>query len=137
MQILNKITIKGVCGKLENYPNMEEGVDLIQVIGNVRDKEEIKTQYGESWKLKGEFKAINLTTKEDFFSAACFLPSLAEQLIVNQLELVEGGAVQFAFVIGIRSAKNAVGYEYTVKPLIAPAENNALTLIEKQIKQLT
>lgn len=135
MQLLNKITIKGICGDLEGaVTEQKPNLDIAQIIGIVKDKEEIKGQYGSSWKLKGEFKAVNLVTKEPFYSAACFLPGLASDLVVNQLQDVGDNAVQFAFIIGIKYAKNKVGYEYSVKPLIQPAENNALTLIENQIK---
>lgn len=134
MQLLNKITIKSVCGELEGaVTEAKPTLDIAQIIGIVKEKEEIKGQYGSSWKLKGEFKAINLITKEPFYSANCFLPGLASDLVVNQLQDVGDNAVQFAFVIGIKYAKNKVGYEYSVKPLIKPSENNALTLIENQI----
>lgn len=134
MQLLNKITVKTVCGDLENaVTEVKPVLDIIQVIGIVKDKEKITTNLGDSWKLKGEFKAINLVTKEAFYSANCFLPGLASDLVVNQLSNEGDNAVQFAFIIGIKYAKNKVGYEYSVKPLIKPAENNALNLIEQQI----
>lgn len=135
MELLNKITIKGVCGELEGaVTESKPTLDIVQIIGIVKDKEEIKGQYGVSWKLKGEFKAVNLVTKDQFYSANCFLPGLAQDLVLSQLQDIGDNAVQFAFVIGIKYAKNKVGYEYLVKPLIKPAENNALTLIENQIK---
>ncbi len=135
MQLLNKITIKAVCGDLENAVTQEKPtLNICQVIGVVKDKEKITGQYGDSYKLKGEFKAVNLITKEQFYSANCFLPGLANDLVVNQIDSTGDNAVQFAFVIGIKFAKNKVGYEYSVQPLIKPAENNALNLIENQIK---
>lgn len=134
MQLLNKITIKAIVGDLENsVTDTKPNLNIAQIIGVVRDKELIKGQYGDSYKLKGEFKAINLVTKEQFYSANCFLPGLANDLVINQLQDVGDNSVQFAFIIGIKYAKNKVGYEYTVQPLIKPSENNALTLIENQI----
>jgi len=135
MQLLNKITIKSVCGDLENAVTPDKpNLNIVQIIGIVKGKEKIPGQFGESTKLKGEFKAINLVTKEEFYSANCYLPGLASDLVENQLDPVSDNAIQFAFIIGIKYAKNKVGYEYTVQPLIKPAENNALTLIENQIK---
>ncbi len=135
MQLLNKITVKAVCGDLEDAVTAERpSLDIMQVIGVVKDKEKITGQYGDSYKLKGEFKAVNMVTKEPFYSANCFLPGLANDLVVNQMDGTSDNAIQFAFVIGIKYAKNKVGYEYSVKPLIQPAENNALNLIENQIK---
>ncbi len=140
MQILNKITVKAVCGELKNLFTLEEKQagkdrDIMKVIGNVKNREEIKGQYGTSWKLKGEFKAVNIQTGEEFFSGACFLPGLAEELVIGQMDDIGDNSIQFAFIIGIKPAENKVGYEYIVKPLIKPAENNALTLIESKIKE--
>ena len=136
MQILNKITVKGVCGDLdgavtESKPNL----NIAQIIGVVKDKEEVKGQYGTSYRLKGEFKAKNLVTKEDFYSANCFLPGMAEDLVVNQMDPAGANELQFAFIIGIKFSKaSKTNYEFTVQPLIKPAENSALTMIESQIK---
>lgn len=134
MQILNKITIKAVCGELKGKLNGNAEMELIKVIGNVKNREEIKGQYGTSWKLKGEFKATNIETNEEYFSGACFLPGLAEELVIGQMDDIGDNSIQFAFIIGIKAAENKVGYEYVVKPLIKPAENNALALIESKIK---
>jgi hypothetical protein len=134
MEILNKITVKGVCGELENKLGDLKEMAVMKVIGIVKDKEEVKGQYGTSFRLKGEFKAINLSNKQEYFSANCFLPGLAEDLVIGQMDPQGDNAVQFAFVIGIKAAKNKVGYEFSVMPLIKPAENNALMLIEKQME---
>lgn len=136
MQILNKITMKSVCGELQGILEARQATDIdtMTIIGVVKGKEEVPGQYGISWRLKGEFKAKNMMTKEDFYSGSCFLPSLAEDLILGQMDPQGENALQFAFVIGIKAAKNKVGYEYSVKPLIKPSDNNALMLIEKQIQ---
>lgn len=137
MEILNKITVKGVCGELEGKLGDLKEMAVMKIIGVVKDKEEVKTQYGTSWRLKGEFKATNMQTKTEYFSANCFLPGLAEDLVVGQMEPHADNALQFAFVVGIKAAKNAKGYEYSVIPLIRPAENNALMLIEKQMEEFS
>lgn len=133
MEILNKITVKGVCGELEGKLGDLKEMAVMKVIGIVKDKEEVTGQYGVSYRLKGEFKAIDMMTKNEYFSANCFLPGLAENLVINQMDPQGDNAVQFAFVIGIKAAKNKVGYEFSVMPLIKPSENNALMLIEKQM----
>lgn len=133
MEILNKITIKGVCGELEDKLGDNKDMNVAKIIGIVKDKEAVVGQYGTSYRLKGEFKATNLMTKNEYFSANCFLPGLAEDLVVGQMDPQGENAIQFAFIIGIKAAKNKVGYEFTVQPLIKPAENNALMLIEKQM----
>lgn len=135
MQIVSKISPKSVCGELkgtlENLGKQE--LDVMRVIGITKKKEAFTGQFGVSWRLQGEFKALNLTTKEEYYSPECFLPGLAESLITNQMDDAGENAIQFAFIIGIKAADNKVGYEFTVKPLIKPAENSALAMIEKNL----
>ena len=127
MEILNKITVKAVCGELK----CDKPQDLCVIIGVVRSSEEVKGIYGTSHRLVGEFKATNLKTQETFFSGNCFLPAIAESLVIGQLDV--DNAIQIAFKIGIRPANNKAGYEYTVKPLIEPAQNNPLAMLESKI----
>lgn len=128
--------MKSVCGDMEGVLEAKKvsDLDIMKVLGVVKEKEAVTGQYGTSYRLKGEFKAHNMITKEEFYSGSCFLPGLAEDLVTGQLDPHGENALQFAFIIGIKAAKNKVGYEYSVKPLIKPAENNALLLIEKQIE---
>lgn len=133
MEILNKITIKGICPDIETVLGDQKEKAIARIIGIVKDKEEVLGPYGKSYRLKGEFKATNLINKNEFFSSACFLPGLAEDLVLGQMDPQADNAIQFAFIIGIKAAKNKAGYEFSVQPLIKPAENNALMLIEKQM----
>lgn len=134
MEILSKITVKNVCGNIDEIAKTNKRpVTLCQIIGMVRSYEEVKGVYGISYRFTGEFKATNLITQEKFFSGSCFLPGLAESLVMGQLEDGTNNALQIAFNIGIRPADNKVGYEYTVKPLIEPAENNPLAMLENKI----
>lgn len=137
MEILNKITVKSVCGNISETAKamqFDEQRDLCMVIGVVKSSEVVKSQYGESHRLIGEFKAVNLATQEQFFSGSCFLPAIAESLVIGQMDNTIENALQIAFKIGIKKAENKVGYEYTVKPLIKPAENNPLSSLESKIK---
>lgn len=138
MQILNKITMKAVCGaEVKEYLGDFEQLDFIMVIGIAKQKAIHHSTFGgqpkQSWALLGEFKAINLQTKEEFYAPKCFLPDLAADLVANQMEEGQDNALQFAFVLGAKKSKSTVGYEYTCKPLVKPAENSPLSMLEKQV----
>lgn len=133
MKILSKISPKAVCGELKGRLGDQKDMNVMQVLGIAKTKEVYNGTFGESWRIKGEFKALNLMTKEEFYAGECFLPGLAESLIAGQMDDASDNAIQFAFIIGIKAADNKVGYEFTVEPLIKPAENSALAMIEKQL----
>lgn len=142
MQIVNKITMKVVMGReVKSFVIENEQVDLIQIVGLAKKKEIFNSTFGgeitESWCFHGEVKAKNLQTGEVFYSPnRCFLPPLAGDLLAAQLDDTDQNSVKWAFVLGVKWSKAQVGYEYTVKPLLRPAENNALDNIEKEINAL-
>jgi hypothetical protein len=136
-EFINKISVATVCGNVKEIVKpMKDGESkaIMRVIGIMN-----ATQHGEGdngpWTaLKGEFEAINLLTNKTYISGKCFLPGAISDLVSGQL----GGdvqKVQFAFdIIIVEDIKSQVGYHYTAKPLIKPAENNALKLLANQIK---
>ena len=138
MQIVNKITMKVMFGEVKDYVVENDQVDLMKIYGVAKRKEQFKAIFGKeesfSWCLHGTFKAQNLRTKEMFYASRCFLPELASNLIADQIE-GDDNLVQFAFVIGVKYSKNIVGYEYSVKPLVAPVENDVIAQLEKQADQ--
>lgn len=142
MQIVNKITMKTVMGApIRKFVIENDSVDLVQMMGVAKKKEIHKHTFGdkteESWCIYGEVKAINLQTREQFYSPSrCFLPPLAGDLLAAQMDSTDQNNVKWAFVIGVKYADTTVGYEYTIKPLLKPAENNALDNIEKEIQAL-
>lgn len=142
MQIVNKITMKVVMGRdVKDFVIENEQIDLVQIVGMAKKKEVFKSTFGgkveESWCIHGEVKAINLQTREEFYSPnRCFLPPLAADLLAAQLDDTDNNCVKWAFVLGVKWSKSQVGYEYTVKPLLKPAENNTLDNIEKEIQAL-
>lgn len=142
MQIVNKITMKVVMGRdVKECVIKDDQIDLMQVVGVATKKEVFKSTFGgevsESWCIFGEVKAKNLETGEMFYSPSrCFLPPLAADLIAAQMDLTAQNSVRWAFVLGVKFSKAPIGYEYTVKPLLKPAENNALDNIEKEINAL-
>lgn len=144
MQILNKISMGGIFGKVRKLVIEDEQIDLLVVVGMVKKKVQYKNTFGDSdepslsWGFEGTFKAQRLDTKEQFRSARCFLPAIAADIIANQCDDSDTNLVQFAFVIGIKSnEKIAIGYEYTAKSLIKPVEDEAMQSLEQQIRNNT
>lgn len=142
MQIVNKITLKVVMGReIKSFVIENEQVDLVQIMGIAKKKEIFKSTFGgeisESWCFTGEVKAKNLQTGEMFYSPnRCFLPPLAGEFLAAQMDGTDQNSIKWAFVLGVKWSKAQVGYKYTLKPLLKPAENNALDNIEKEINAL-
>lgn len=127
MKLLSKISVKTVCGNVKELPNE----NLMRVIGIAKGTFTGTTNFGEYVGFKGQFKAINLATGEEFSSGKLFLPEIAQNLVEGALSETE--SVEFAFDLGKKEADNAVGYEYTIQPLIEAKENNPLALLEQKL----
>jgi hypothetical protein len=143
--LVSKISVATVYGKIKTIIKTIEGKDgaedirvleapvmLMRIIGHATGFEVKTSQYGDSLKFSGIFKAVNLETGEVYRSGACFLPSVMEQALGGILDQVEGGA-EFALDVGAIPAKNAFGYEYRVRPLLETAETPVLKSIEDRI----
>lgn len=136
MQIVNKITMKVIFGEVKDLVIKDDQIDILQIIGVAKTKEQFKSIFGGkeslSWCLHGTFKAQNIRTKEQYYSNRCFLPEIAANLIADQIE-GDDNIVQFAFILGVKYSKAPIGYEYTVKSLVKPVENDMIASMEKQI----
>lgn len=125
-------------GEVKHLLNGKESMDLAQIIGLA--VEEVKgdkpTMYGDVIWLAGEFKAKNLLTGSQYYAPKLFAPEVMHNIISGQLKTSEGQPkVIFAFIVGIKTSKIAIGYEYTVRSLIEPKEEtNPFALIENQMK---
>ena len=136
--LVSKITMKSVCGApaMQTVETVgEDGVkktvlrgvekQYMRLVGVARGSENITSQYGDSIKFLGDFRAVNLETGEIFNAGQAFLPNIAETYLYNVLENVRHvdgfSGLELAFDIGVKPASTPMGYEYTVKPLIEPA----------------
>lgn len=128
MRLLKKISVSTVCGKIEDKTERA----LLHVYGVTHGVKQGQSDYGPWISFVGNFAAVNLETGEEFRAGKLFLPEIAEIMLHSQL--AEADSVQFAFEIGIiESKKSAIGYEYTVKPLVKPQENDPLLAMKKQL----
>ena len=148
MEILNKITMKVIMGGdvkpflLKGNPGVTDikdtkPVDLAIIYGMAHGeaKKDKDTAYGPNIYICGEFKAKNLLNANEYYSTQLYPPSVLHDLIVAKLKTAEP-PLQFAFIVGIKfSLSSGKEYEYTVRSLIEPKEeNNPFALIENQMK---
>lgn len=144
MEIINKITMKAIMGSdikpllLQGAKTIEEAkpIDIVLLYGFAHKelKKEKDTQYGPNLYISGEFKAKNLLTSKEFYSTQLYPPGVLHDMLVAKLNTVDP-PVQFAFIIGLKYSKlSGKEYEYTIRSLIEPKEeNNPFALIENQI----
>ena len=135
MKLVSRISIKNCECDLANAK--DKNLNLMQVIGIARKIEIGTSTYGDWVKFRGSFEAVNLQTGEVYSSANCFLPKIAQDLILDGIEsLIDKGSVEvsFAFQINSKPANSAIGYEYEVKPLIETAKNDALEELRKVLE---
>lgn len=153
MKILNKVSVKNVVGdiptrdvkvpKLENgspvekngeivYQTVQKGIkqDVMRVFGQCDKIKLGNTQYGETVEFLGNFEATNILTGEVYRGSRLFLPPVLTDMLRAEVVAAGETGVQFAFDIGIDSANNAHGYQYTITPLSAPSQSDPLSMMK-------
>jgi hypothetical protein len=137
VNIVSKITVKGVCGKMDLEKLLAapgKTIELMDVYGLARKAIPDSSDYGEYVKFRGSFKAINLEDGEIVQSGACILPKVAQEALAGQFT-DDTQEVAFGFRVSAAYDPEAVTkYVYKVIPLMVPAENDALGLLENKIK---
>lgn len=150
MKIVNKISVKNVVGDVPTkdvkIPKMKEGVpaidnkgeviyetvqrgikqDVMRVFGQCDKIKLGNTQYGETVEFIGNFEATDILTGEIYRGSRLFLPPVLTDMLRAEVVAAGETGVQFAFDIGIDSANNAHGYQYTITPLTAPSVSDPL-----------
>lgn len=133
-EMLKKISARNVMGGKVEKPT--KATDLYTVFGLANGLKTGQSDYGEWTALLGTFKAIRAHDGKVFFGAKCFLPSPADEMIQDALSAARehdaNAAVEFAYIIGVKPADTATGYEYTVRPVIEQ-KADALAALESRI----
>lgn len=143
MEMIKKISVKTVCGLPRKLLGNLPKVLLMEIMGEMTDietgKSTFKNEEGEhdDWTaLLGQFKAKNISTRQEFFSGKCFLPAVVSDLLVAQFKIGRAQGMQtmqFAFQIGVKDAPEvAVGYEYYGQSLLQ-ADNDPFAAITSRI----
>lgn len=121
--LLKKMSAKTLIGKIDPP---EKQVDLFAVYGVATGTKNGTSTFGDWLAFIGDFEGVEIVTGEISRSPVCFLPEPAQGMLEAALMKNENG-VEFSFIIGIKpNAKSTTGYEYTVKPVVASKQNDAL-----------
>ena len=118
MNIVKKITVKGVMDDKIPAPEKGKPKALCHVFGVVRSAKGSSTTFGPYIRFSGTFEAINLETGEQFHSGTLILPGIAESLLFGACGEHPEASVEFAFEIGVKASNSPVKYDFTVKSLI-------------------
>lgn len=145
-KIVKKITAKVVSGGIDilklakfiDLPGNNDGsvMPLFNIIGQASDFTTGQSDYGPYVKLLGVFKAVNIDTGEEFRSGACMLPGSGNDMVYGALRGLgeQGGAVEFAFRVGVKRDKSAgVGYAYDVEQVVVAGQADPLAALEKSL----
>lgn len=132
------MSVKNVCGAIV-APAPGEEKKMMIVMGFAKSFETKVTTFGDSIGFHGDFKGIDMDTGEEFRSGVCYLPDVAEDLLMHAME-GNAGVVEFAFEIGVVGVKGrtdgeAGKYEYRCKPMMKSSENDPMVLLEERLKK--
>lgn len=139
MEILSKITMRTIVGgEVKALLGDKDFIDFAQVYGfaTKEEKGDKPTQFGDNIWIAGEFKAKNLLNGNSFYAPKLYAPEILHNILCAQLAGESNPKVQFAMIVGIKKSKAVIGYEYCVKSLIEPKEdNNPFAAIENQLSR--
>lgn len=157
-QIIRKISAARVVGNVKAFaprPNQDGGipkdvVPLFRIFGSASDVRPGNSDNGPFVALKGRFEAVSLLPDQDtgeirdetFVAPECFLPEPTHSILVGELTAKnsEGKRVvdslDFAFEVGVKAAKNPVGYEYVCMPLVEHQGSDPLSALREKVKAL-
>ncbi len=135
-----KITAARMCGGVIPKPEPGQTIWLFSLYGQIEKIEVGSTEYGDFLRLVGDFLGDSFTTGETVAATSAILPSIAEQIVRNQLSAVGFGAedgpktVTFAMDIGVEFSKaGAAGYTWVVKP-VGASKKSPLQMYREAIK---
>lgn len=138
--IVAKLSTAKMFGTL---PKPDKATPLFQLIGIAVGVKHGNSTYGEWTAFTGDFEARSLygeTAGQSFRSGKLFTPSAVTPLLLTALatdtETGEIPKVQFALEIGYQPAKNPIGYEYTVRPLVKMSGADPLAALRVQLLAL-
>lgn len=137
MQILRKITLKAVTGKIDfekllDAPNRR--IDLMKVYGTARKAKPDQSDLGSYIRFSGSFRAMNIATGEMFEAGVVILPGIAQDLLMGALDSEDAEAVDFGFMISVKyDAESVTKYVYDIQSLMAPSKDDPLERLAAQM----
>jgi len=140
MEILSKITLK----KCATFPEFKALVAadtaepgkvtwLMKVYGIAAKIKPDSSDLGPYVRFVGQFRSVDMVTGRICSAGQMILPKIAQDLLAGAVE--SSNSVQFGFQLGVRYDETAaVKYVYVCESLLAPAQNDPLTMLESSIK---
>jgi hypothetical protein len=130
-ELLKKITTKLVWGDRVNVTDVKDGpIQLYSIIGLSTGYKVGESQYGGWVGFTGQFEATRLKDGARFLAPVAFIPEPASGMMlaaINQAhERKEEVNLQFAFIIGAKKSTAAIGFEYTVEPVLQASQNDVM-----------
>lgn len=129
--MLKKISAKTLFGKIEAP---EKAKEMFALYGVANGTKTGKSQFGDWLAFTGDFEAANTETGESFRAPVCFLPEPAQGMLEAAL-MKNADGVEFSFIVGIKPADNAFGYEYTVRPVKQANQSDALAALRDMTQE--
>jgi len=134
-EYVRKITMKSIGAQQNGAP--KKAVALARIIGVVSRAKVVESDFGPSNRLIGQFEAVNLDTGEVFAAGQCFLPGGYDESLAAAANMDSSEGVSFGVEIGAKPAKSSIGWEYTMKPIVAQAGADPLAALRDEgFKQL-
>lgn len=130
---LRKISPKTVFGEI-NFERLvkEKSIDIMDVYGVITRTSIVSSDYGDSVKFGGQFRAMNLETGELFRSSVLYLPKFMQDEIAGSM--VEGSTAEFA--VRMRAEYNkesATKYIYMADTLVEAQEMDQFKALESKV----
>ena len=138
-ELLKKITTKLVMGDRVDASMVKEGpLQLYSIIGICHGNKVGESQYGAWVGFIGQFEALRIKDNARFLAPIAFLPEPASGMMLAALERAhakqEEPNLQFAFIIGAKKSNAAIGFEYTVEPILQASQNDAMAALRHQVQ---
>lgn len=147
MKMLKKITIADLNNlKPAQIKELVESaggeVFIGRFIGIVRTSEPVNSPHGISHKFKGEFRAWDING-EEAVSPVAYLPSPFDELLLSQIEEIQGEDkakkvnVEFGLDVFAVPHGGATGYKFICRPLLEAAPSDPLAALAKSFQPLS
>jgi len=138
--LLKKITTKLVMGDRVTVMDVKDGpIHLYGVIGICTGSKVGESQYGAWIGFTGQFEATRYKDGARFIAPIAFIPEPASSMMAGALDRAaknnQEPSLQFAFIIGAKKSTAAIGFEYTVEPVLQASQNDALQALRDQISR--
>ena len=129
LSLVSKLTVKSMKAQPKKH-SVKESIQVATIYGRCTSKKVGSSDFGEFIRFMGEFEGVNAATGEIFRSGELIVPKTLETLLNGAV--VEDASVDFAVEIWVEPNESSItGYSYIIKPLVKPAESDALAELRK------